>query len=186
VPKRQKLPRRIAASGEYRTEHDARVVGEGRAAAKPKASKGQLNLTGLKVVVVDDDEDSVEYFALALRTHGAVVMTAVNAIDALRLVQEQHPDVVLSDIAMVGGDGYWLLREIRRLGDDEVRRVPVVATTAYGREHSRERTLVAGFIDHLAKPVDPDMLCQAMGERHADNRQSHSRDGTRVVTIATI
>jgi CheY-like chemotaxis protein len=65
---------------------------------------------------------------------------------------------VLSDIAMVGQDGYWLIRGIRGLPNDVTRRLPVVATTAYGHDHSREKTLAAGFNDHLAKPVDPEVL----------------------------
>jgi CheY-like chemotaxis protein len=114
------------------------------------------------VVVVDDDETSLDYFAMALRTCGAVVMTASSAEDGLRLIQEQHPDVVLSDIAMVGQDGYWLVREIRRLADQAVSLAPVVATTAFGREHSRARALAAGFNEFLTKPVDPEVLCRTI------------------------
>jgi CheY-like chemotaxis protein len=79
----------------------------------PRPSLLPRNLVGLKVVVVDDDESSRDYFALALSTCGAEVMTASTAVEALRLVQAGCPDVVLSDIAMVGRDGYWLVREIR-------------------------------------------------------------------------
>ena len=124
---------------------------------RPRGGR-RADLTGLQVVVVDDDQSSLEYFALALRTYGAAVRTASNAADALRLVHTRPPDAVLTDIAMVGHDGYWLLREIRGLADEAARRVPVVATTAHGREHSREHTLAAGFSEHLAKPVDPDAL----------------------------
>ena len=99
---------------------------------------------------------------MALQTYGAVVMTASNAIDALRLVREERPDVVLSDIAMAGQDGYWLIREIRAILDERVSQLPVIATTAYGREHSRERALRAGFNEHLPKPVEPDLLCRAV------------------------
>ena len=129
----------------------------------PRPSLLPRNLVGLKVVVVDDDESSRDYFALALSTCGAEVTTASTAVEALRLVQSGCPDVVLSDIAMVGRDGYWLVREIRGLADQAVRRVPVVATTAYGREHSRERTLAGGFNERLPKPVDPEVLCQTIG-----------------------
>jgi CheY-like chemotaxis protein len=113
----------------------------------------------LKVLVVDDDEGSLDYFAMALGTTGAAVATASTAVDALSAVQDQRPDVVLTDIAMPGHDGYWLVREIRGLPDPTVRAVPVVATTAYGRVHSRERALAAGFVEHLSKPVEPELLC---------------------------
>jgi CheY-like chemotaxis protein len=110
-------------------------------------------------VIVDDDRDGLDYFATALRACGAAVVTASTALAGLTLVRERHPDVVLSDIAMVGHDGYWLVSEIRGLADRATRLVPVVATTAFGHVHSRSRTLAAGFNDFLAKPVDPHVLC---------------------------
>ena len=163
VPCSHARPRRPQASAEDCGRSHMGARGRHRAAWEPTASRPRLNLVGVKVVVVDDDEDSADYFALALRAYGAVVATAYNAIDGLRLVQEHQPNVVLSDIAMMGQDGYWLVREIRRLPSDVLSRVPVVATTAYGREHSRQRTLAAGFSEHLAKPVDPDLLRQTIG-----------------------
>lgn len=141
-----------------RPEEDAPRTGEDREESTPRPSPPPRGLVGLTVVVVDDDDSSLDYFAMALRTAGALVTTASTAVDALRLVQEQRPDVVLSDIAMAGHDGYWLVREIRGLPDPAARSVPVVATTAYGRVHSRERTLAAGFVNHLPKPVEPDQL----------------------------
>jgi CheY-like chemotaxis protein len=114
------------------------------------------------VVVVDDDADSLEYFAAALRACGATVTTASTAVDALGLVRERGPHVVLSDIAMMGHDGYWLVREIRGLPDGGASAIPVVATTAYGREHPRGRAVAAGFNDLLPKPVDPEALCLAI------------------------
>ena len=138
-------------------------VGGRHQEASDRAAKLPRNLLGLSVVVVDDDEASLEYFAVALRACGAVVLTASTALEALGLVERENPDVVLSDIAMVGHDGYWLVREIRQYADGAGLRVPVVATTAYGREHSRERILAAGFAEHLPKPVDPAVLCRVIG-----------------------
>ena len=63
---------------------------------------------------------------------------------------------------MPGEDGYWLLREIRRHADDVVSAVPIVAATAYGRDHSRAQVLAAGFFDYLPKPVDPEVLCRSI------------------------
>ena len=123
-----------------------------------------LPLSGLKVVVVDDDESSLDYFSMALQAFGAVVTAVSTAADALRVVAERRPDVVLTDLAMMGQDGYWLVREIRGLADETVRTVPVVAATAYGREHSRDRALAAGFTEHLRKPVDPDVLWRTIAE----------------------
>ena len=130
----------------------------------PAAAPSPLpkRLTGTRVLVVDDDEDTVELFATALAACGAEVATAGSAQEALHALARWHADVVVSDIAMPGGDGYWLVREIRRLPDADRQRVPVVAVTAFGREHSKARALAAGFADHLQKPVDPEVLCQTV------------------------
>lgn len=122
------------------------------------------NLLGLRVLVIDDDEATLDYFAMALKAAGAAVTTASNATDGLRLAQQHRPDVILTDIAMPDHDGYWLLREIRKLSDATLRAVPVVAATAFGRVHSRETTLAAGFSSHLSKPVEPHDLCVTIAE----------------------
>jgi CheY-like chemotaxis protein len=116
----------------------------------------------VRVLVVDDDEDTVDLFAAALRACGAEVSTATGAAEAVRRLTARPVDVVVSDIAMPGIDGYGLVREIRRLADARVNGIPVIATTAYGREHSRERVLAGGFVEHLQKPVDPEALCRAV------------------------
>ena len=119
-------------------------------------------LTGVRVLVVDDNEDTTQLFAAALAACGADVVTANSASEALRVFAIQPPDVVVTDIAMPGADGYWLVREIRLLEDERARSVPVLAVTAFAREHFRGRALAAGFVDHLEKPVDPEMLCLAV------------------------
>ena len=128
----------------------------------PGAGPLPRNLVDVNVLVVDDDASTLEFLAVALAHCGARVTTASGAGDALAVLSRACPDIVLSDIAMPGQDGYWLLREIRRHVDPAVSAVPVVATTAYGREHSQTRTRAAGFAAHLAKPIDPDDLCRAI------------------------
>jgi len=128
----------------------------------PRPSQRPRILLGLTVLVVEDDEGSAEYFAMALRSAGATVVTASSAVDALHALRTGRADVVLSDIAMPGHDGYWLVREIRGLPDPALRDIPIVATTAHGASHSRERTLAAGFVDHLPKPVEPELLWAAI------------------------
>ncbi len=121
-----------------------------------------LNLAGLKVLVVDDDESSLDYFAMALTMCGAAVTAVVSAREALDALATAVPDVIVTDIAMPGEDGYWLLEEVRRHAETGVREVPVVAATAFGREHPRRQTLAAGFVDYLTKPIDPEALCRAI------------------------
>ena len=159
LPKRYVAdPRSIRGATDDRPEQDDPRPGGHRESSAPRPSWPPRRLAGVTVLVVDDDESSLDYFALALRAAGAVVTTASTALDGLKLVQEQRPAVVLSDIAMPDRDGFWLVREIRGLADPVARGVPVVATTAYGRVDSRERTLAAGFVEHLPKPVEPEHL----------------------------
>ena len=112
--------------------------------------------------MVDDDEDATELFATSLSACGADVVTANSAAEALQAFASRPPDVVVSDIAMPDADGYWLLGEIRRLEDPRARSLPVLAVTAFGREHIRTTALAAGFADHLVKPVDPEALCRSV------------------------
>lgn len=121
-------------------------------------------LKGVRALVVDDDEDNMELFSAALTACGAVVVTASRAEEALRVLSAQRVDVVVSDIAMPGGDGYWLIGQVRRLPDARFSGIPVVAVTAFGQEHPRTRVLAAGFADHLQKPVDPEALCRAVAK----------------------
>jgi CheY-like chemotaxis protein len=130
----------------------------------PGTSSLPLVLGGVRVLVVDDDEDAVALFEAALTACGADVVTANSAPAALRVLDARSVDVVVSDIAMPGADGYWLLREIRRLTKPAAKTVPVVAVTAFGREHGRSRTFAAGFADHLEKPLDPELLCRAVAK----------------------
>jgi CheY-like chemotaxis protein len=153
----------VRAATEEPGQHDHGAVGRHGDASFPHVTPLPANLVGVTVVVVDDDELSLDYFATALRTCGASVLTAADATEALRLVREHRPDVVLSDLAMRGRDGYWLIAAVREAPDESVARVPIVATTAYGPEHPRERTLAAGFVEHLRKPVDPVVLCRTIG-----------------------
>ena len=130
----------------------------------PGARPGRLEriLLGLRVLVVDDDADVLELFAVALTACGAEVTTTDNARDAIALATRTHPHAIVSDLAMVGEDGYWLVRELQRLPPELLGDVPVVAATAYGREHPRSRVLAAGFAELLQKPTDPEQLCRVV------------------------
>ena len=130
-------------------------------------AKRAAALRGRKILLVDDEPDSRELLAAVLELAGAVPMIAPSAIDALRMIEQEHPDVVVSDIGMPGYDGYWFIRELRRSVDASA--VPAVALTAYARGEDVDKAIEAGFQHHVAKPVEPDdllsVLLQVIEER---------------------
>jgi PAS domain S-box-containing protein len=113
------------------------------------------HLRGLHVMVVDDEASVRELLALTLAKCGASVTMASSVEDALALLPNLSPDVVVSDIAMPGVDGYEFLRQLRARVDARGAELPVIALTAYASTQDRERALAAGFDRHLTKPVDP-------------------------------
>lgn len=115
-------------------------------------------LESIRVLVVEDDDDSREMTRLALEAVGALVTVAASADEALRAIEAQLPDVVLSDISMPGQDGRTLLRRMRAVLKKRHARVPAVALTALGSREDRVASRDAGFHYHLDKPVDPAKL----------------------------
>jgi CheY-like chemotaxis protein len=119
-------------------------------------------LVGLHVLVVDDDPEARQLIRTVLEYAGALVTVVATARDALRNLQRVTPDAVVSDISMPDESGYWLIREMRALDAVRGHRVPAVALTAHTEAHGPERTLSAGFVVHLGKPVDPWDLCRVI------------------------
>lgn len=119
-------------------------------------------LRGLHVMVVDDNESVRDLVGLTLTKCGASVTVANSAQDALRLMPNLTPDVVVSDIAMPDADGYEFVRKFRALTRSKGATVPVIALTAYGSEEERRRALQAGFDHHLSKPIDPTELVRTI------------------------
>ena len=119
-------------------------------------------LSGVTVLVVEDDEDTREVLRVMLEMCGARVLCAHSARDGLQTFRREHPQAIVSDIAMPGEDGYWLIGEVRRHLGVPAEKVPAVAVTAFSGQHPRAAALAAGFQAHLAKPVDPDVLCRTV------------------------
>jgi hypothetical protein len=115
-------------------------------------------LGGLRVLVVDDDPSAVELNHAILTQAGAEVRRCAGGEEALPLVQQWRPDVLVSDIEMPGVDGYSLIRRVRALEPDRGGKTPAVALSAYGRPEDRVRSLMAGFNFHVSKPVEPSEL----------------------------
>jgi CheY-like chemotaxis protein len=116
------------------------------------------SLDSVRVLVVEDDDDSREMTRLTLESAGAVVTLAASAEEALAAAAAEAPDVVLSDIAMPGEDGRTLLRKLRAVFKKHRCQVPAVALTALGSREDRVASREAGFHYHLDKPVDPRKL----------------------------
>ncbi|HEY5955486.1 MAG TPA: ATP-binding protein, partial [Polyangiaceae bacterium] len=118
-------------------------------------------LSGISVLVVDDDADARDLVATALRAKGAQVTTAPSAQRALELLSQSMPTVLISDIAMPELDGYELIRRVRAL-EPGGGALAAIALTAYAREEDRRRALEAGFHTHVAKPVEPSELVRVV------------------------
>ncbi|MES2643507.1 MAG: PAS domain S-box protein [Myxococcota bacterium] len=113
------------------------------------------DLSGLKILAVDDEADARDLIQRVLEDCGAHVIVAASAAEALALVEQERPDLLLSDIGMPDVDGYELLRLVRELGPERGGAVPAIAVTAFARSKDRTRVLRAGFRFHLAKPLEP-------------------------------
>jgi PAS domain S-box-containing protein len=130
---------------------DAEAYARDRAlSAEPRPS-----LEGVRVLVVDDDRDSLDLAASILAKAGAETRACTSAADGLAEFKAWRPDVLVSDIQMEAEDGYALIRRVRSLGHAEGGKTPAIALTAYGRMEDRLRTLSAGFTMHVPKPIDP-------------------------------
>lgn len=119
---------------------------------------GDVDLAGVRVLLVDDEPDGREAAGAMLACSGAIVTMAASAEEGLALVRESRPHVIVADIGMPGMDGYEFLRRVRALGAEEGGTIPAAALTGYGRREDRVRALSAGFQQHVAKPVTPDEL----------------------------
>jgi CheY-like chemotaxis protein/two-component sensor histidine kinase len=116
--------------------------------------EGLPSLQGLKVLVVDDEADTRELIGEVLRECGSEVIISRSAAEALVALEEQRPDILISDLAMPDEDGYSLISKIRALPSERGGQIPAAALTAYARAEDRMRVLRSGFQFHLPKPVD--------------------------------
>jgi signal transduction histidine kinase len=123
----------------------------------PDAARGSEwhRLDGCRVLLVDDDEDTRRVLSALLQGQGAKTHTASSVAEARRVLADMTPDVIITDLAMPGEDGYALLRFCREHPLPQRRSVTIVALTAYAGEQARENVLAAGFNGYLSKPLDP-------------------------------
>jgi CheY-like chemotaxis protein len=121
-------------------------------------------LSGVRVVVVDDNADSLEMLSTALAVAGATVTACDSAEEAFRAIEAEPPHVLLSDIAMPQRDGYWLIEQVHAWAARSRRRIRAAAITAHGSAASRAKVLRAGYDHYLSKPVSVTALVELVLE----------------------
>ena len=130
-----------------------------RAVVQQRSFHGQP-LIGVKVLVVDDDPDAREVVSTALAQCGARTAAVASAREALQMMRDFRPDVLVSDIGMPGEDGYAFIRRLRSAED--IGGIPAVALTGYSEPEAQRRALTAGFQRFVPKPVELDELAQVV------------------------
>lgn len=154
-----KIPLAAPAAREIEADRDRSETIE---PAQPRAP-----LEGLRVLLIEDEPDTRELLTLTLESWGAEVEAVESAREALGQLERFTPDVLLSDIGLPVESGYELIRKVRAL-PSQIRNVPAAALTAFATDKDRQLALSAGFQVHLSKPVEPDVLIQAI--EHLANR----------------
>jgi CheY-like chemotaxis protein len=126
------------------------------------ARTSRAELSGTRVLLVEDEDDARDMLEELLTRAGCVVSTACSAAEALERLDDVQPEVIVSDIGMPGEDGYSLMRRIRARGHGRGAEVPSIAVTAYTSTVDRRRAIQAGFDLHVAKPVRAGALLDAL------------------------
>ena len=148
------------------------AIRSGGGTSKVASAAGARPLAGVRVLLVEDDDDSRNLLSLILGRYGAEVISTSSSAEALDSFVQKTPDVVISDIGMAEEDGYELIRKLRMLPvqgsllpgspDSLPGLIPAIALTGYATIKDRDRALAAGYQLHLAKPVEPDELVAAI------------------------
>ncbi len=136
------------------------------------ASKPDRALDGLRILIVEDEQDGKDVLKLTLERLGAVTFAVSSAAEAIEFIDGELPDLLLSDIGLPGESGYDLIRKVREREPSRGGQIPAVAITAYAAEQDRMRALAAGFQRHIPKPVDPKDLVAAIRELFHTEPQS--------------
>ncbi|MBD2060317.1 response regulator [Oculatella sp. FACHB-28] len=119
-------------------------------------------LSDLQILLVEDETDTREFQTFLLEQNGAKVTAVASGTEALQVLDQFIPDVMISDVGMAEMDGYMLMQQIRSRPPEIGGRIPAIALTAYARDFDQQKALQAGFQTHLSKPVEPEALVQAI------------------------
>ena len=145
------------------------LASQGETSAREPAAIAQPNLAGVRVLVVDDEADTCDLLVFVLEPVGMVVKTAASAAEALKLIELFRPQLLISDIGMPGMDGYELIRAVRALPPEQGR-IPALSLSAFSADSDKQRSLEAGFNDHLTKPTDLERLVSIIAQILGQNQ----------------
>ncbi len=123
-----------------------------------------LNLQGIQILLVDNDEDSRYFISFVLEENGAIVTSVSSALEAIQVLSRYQPDILISDIGMPEIDGYTLMRQIRSWESEAGGKIPAIALTAYTGEIDRKQAFASGFQAHVSKPIEPENLLAIVAE----------------------
>ena len=133
-------------------------------------AKNTAPLSNLKILIVDDDDDTREFQAFLLEQNGAKVTAVASGLEVLQVLDQYVPDLLVSDVGMADMDGYMLIQQIRSRPAAQGGTILAIALTAYASGFDQQKALQAGFQDHLTKPVEPEGLVQAIVRLLQENR----------------
>jgi signal transduction histidine kinase/DNA-binding response OmpR family regulator len=119
-------------------------------------------LDNLQILVVDDDIDTLRFQEFVLEQNGASVIAVPSGKEALQIFAQFTPDVLVSDIGMAEMDGYMLIQQVRALPPERGGTIPAIALTAYAGEKDCQRTIAAGYQQHVPKPIEPEELVEVI------------------------
>lgn len=122
----------------------------------------RLPLTGLTLLVIDDERDSLEVAKEALTTQGGTVIIAGGAAEGLEILKARRPDVIICNISMPGKNGYQFIREVRSMPKNAGSSTPAIALTGFARPEDRTKAMIAGYQKHIIKPLDTPKLIAAI------------------------
>ncbi|MGC1307048.1 MAG: ATP-binding protein [Phormidesmis sp.] len=133
------------------------------AASSPLTSQHRpSNLSGLHILVVDEDDSSLELLTFLLGHSGATVTAKSSGLKAIATLSEGLPDIIISAIAMPEMDGYKLMQQMKAVSESQGKEIPAIALTAYASELNHKKAISAGFKRHIAKPIEPDNLLKTV------------------------
>jgi CheY-like chemotaxis protein len=118
----------------------------------------------VRLLIVEDDPDSLEVMRTIAESHGAEVRTSTSTDGALHVLKQWLPDVLISDLGLPDEDGYELIQKANIVSCENAKQIPAIALTGYAGDHERRSALTSGFQKYFAKPAEPAKLVEAIEE----------------------